>query len=361
LTVHGLPSAPTELPTLFDFDMGEWKAALQAHGEPAYRATQIWKSIYKNFCVSPQEMTDLPKNLREWLQLSFRPTPLTYLQRLTSADGTTWKYLYQLPDGALLETVRMAYAERETACLSTQSGCGMGCVFCATGKLGLLRSLSAGEIIAQGMEMARMLMQEGNALTNIVMMGMGEPFVNYDATWKAIQRWIDPTGFNFGARRITISTVGIVPGILQFASEHSQVNLAVSLHAANDALRDQLLPINRKYPLRELMSAIGEYMATTRRRVSLEWAFIDGVNDTDKDAEELAALCHSIPNPLFHVNLILLNPIDGFSGKPSRTARQQAFQQILEKRHIACTIRLRRGLDIMAGCGQLAAHASGNS
>jgi 23S rRNA (adenine2503-C2)-methyltransferase len=195
-------------------------------------------------------------------------------------------------------------------------------------------------------------------LTNIVLMGMGEPFANYDATLTAIRRWTDTSGFNFGARRITLSTVGIVPGIVHFATEHSQVNLAVSLHAANDSLRDRLIPVNRTYPLQSLFSACEEYIETTHRRISIEWALMYGINDAERDAKELTALLHSIRRPLFHVNLILLNPIDSFSGQASSPEQILAFQKVVEKSGIACTVRLRRGLDILAGCGQLAARES---
>jgi 23S rRNA (adenine2503-C2)-methyltransferase len=351
-----IDSMPPANATIYDLDSEGWKKFVSDCGEPAYRARQIWHNLYRQLAPSAEAMSGLPALLREKIVHRFPNAPLAMVRRLDSADGSTWKYLYRLADDARIEAVRMSYRKRETACLSTQAGCGMGCLFCATGNLGLTRSLSAGEIIAQGIGLARSMREEGATLSNIVLMGMGEPFANYEATLQAIRRWMDPDGFAFGARRITVSTVGIVPGIRRFAGERLQVNLAVSLHAANDSLRNQLVPANRAYPLRELMSACADYIGRTNRRISIEWALMEGRNDSNRDAEELAALLFSVPAPLFHVNLIPLNAIAEFTGQPSADERVRQFQQIIERRGIACTVRLRRGLDILAGCGQLAAH-----
>jgi 23S rRNA (adenine2503-C2)-methyltransferase len=227
----------------------------------------------------------------------------------------------------------------------------MGCVFCATGQMGFKRNLSSGEIIEQVIYYARELARENKVVTNIVIMGMGEPFHNYEAVMSAIDRLNDPRGLNLGARRFTISTVGVVPMIRQFATEKRQVNLAISLHAANDTLRSKLLPINRRYPLQDLMQACRDYVSMTNRRLSFEWALIQGVNDSPTDARELASLVKGL---LCHVNIIPLNPTTEYDGKPTTRENAEVFKNILESSGVPCTIRLRRGIDIRAGCGQLA-------
>ncbi len=248
----------------------------------------------------------------------------------------------------------MRYERRKTLCISTQVGCAMGCVFCATGQMGFSRNLTAGEIIEQVIYYSRVLKAEGEKLTNIVIMGMGEPFHNYDNTMKAIDILNHPAGFNFGERRFTISTVGLVPKIRQFASERRQINLAISLHAADDDLRTKIIPINRKYPLPELIKSCREYFNLTHRRLTFEWALIQNVNDSPEQANRLAELIHGLP---CHVNLILLNPTRKYGGKASTQPRAQTFATILARKNIPCTIRLRRGIDIQAGCGQLATRA----
>jgi len=251
----------------------------------------------------------------------------------------------------------MRYAKRRTLCISTQAGCAMGCVFCATGQMGFKRQLTSGEIIEQVIFYARQLAMSQEQVTNIVVMGMGEPFHNYDATMSAIKRLNDPKGYNLGARRFTISTVGLVPGIRRFTSEHSQINLAISLHAADDVLRSKLLPINKKYPIQELISACLEYVQITHRRLSFEWALIQGVNDSEEQAQLLAKLLILFRiggSILCHVNVIPLNPTHKYSGQASTHERAHAFKDSLERSGIPCTIRLRRGIEIQAGCGQLA-------
>lgn len=227
----------------------------------------------------------------------------------------------------------------------------MGCVFCATGQMGFRRNLSAGEIVEQVLVYARELSEAGDQLTNIVIMGMGEPFHNYEQTMQAINRLNDPEGFNFGQRRITVSTVGLVPMILRFARENQQVNLAVSLHAADDELRSSMLPINRKYPLSVLIPTCREYVQITHRRITFEWALIRDVNDTPEQARKLVKLIRGLH---CHVNVIPLNPTTGFTGEATTHANAVAFQTILQEAGIPCTIRVRRGIDIQAGCGQLA-------
>jgi 23S rRNA (adenine2503-C2)-methyltransferase len=245
----------------------------------------------------------------------------------------------------------MRYSERRTLCISTQVGCAMGCVFCATGQMGFKRHLSSGEIVEQVLFFARQLKSQGERVTNVVVMGMGEPFHNYNNTLAAVDRLNDPEGFNLGARHFTISTVGIVPQILRFAREKRQVNLAISLHAANDEARAALLPVNRKYPLEMVLDACREYVDKTHRRITFEWALIRGVNDTPQVAAELA---HHLKGLLCHVNVIPLNPTKKYPGQATTRERAEAFKSVLEEKGIPCTIRIRRGIDIQAGCGQLA-------
>jgi 23S rRNA (adenine2503-C2)-methyltransferase len=260
-----------------------------------------------------------------------------------------------------VECVLMCYARRRTLCISTQAGCAMGCVFCATGQMGFRRNLSSGEIIEQVLYYARQLQMIGEHVTNIVIMGMGEPFHNYDASMAAIDRLENAEGFGFGARRFTISTVGLVPAIRRFTAERRQVNLAISLHAAEDNLRSSLLPINRRYPLDDLFAACIDYVNTTHRRLSFEWALIKGVNDSLEQAEKLASRLQVFRvngATLCHVNIIPLNPTRAYAGNATPQIQAAAFQNVLVKNNITCTIRIRRGIDIQAGCGQLATQAS---
>jgi 23S rRNA (adenine2503-C2)-methyltransferase len=296
--------------------------------------------------------------LRQKLDAAFNFRDLAPAAEAESSDGQTRKRLFRLPDGHAIETVMMGYARRRTLCISTQAGCAMGCVFCATGQMGFRRHLSAGEIVAQVLWFARELRaaprparSNGDRLTNIVVMGMGEPFHNYDATMQAVDVLNDPEGFNFGARRITLSTVGLVPMIERFAEERRQVNLAVSLHAATDALRTELLPINKRYPLNVLFAAVRKYYETSRRRVTFEWALIQGKNDSPEQARALARLAAGLP---CHVNVIPLNPTRSYAGQATTRERAAAFKAALESHGLPCTIRVRRGIDINAGCGQLA-------
>ncbi len=288
--------------------------------------------------------------LRERLAETFSFTPLTPQKSLTSKDGLTCKTLFHLTDGQPVEAVWMQYEKRNTLCLSTQAGCAIGCVFCATGQMGFRRHLSSGEIVAQALYYLQALQSQGQAVTNIVLMGMGEPFHNYQNTMAALDRLNDPEGLNFGARRLTVSTVGLIPGIRRFTAEKRQVNLAISLHAAEDDLRAALIPIARKYPLAELLEACREYVAATGRRITFEWALIRDVNDSPQQARLLAQRLKGL---LCHVNLIPLNPTAHYAGQPSTTARAATFRDILQQSGIPCSIRLRRGIEIRAGCGQL--------
>ncbi|MGQ9834071.1 MAG: 23S rRNA (adenine(2503)-C(2))-methyltransferase RlmN [Candidatus Villigracilaceae bacterium] len=342
-------------PLVYDFDRPDLLALLKDWGEPDYRVRQVWQGLYCQFWQSPDEFVNLPAALRARLGQEVRFEALQPLKALTSSDGQTVKTLFRLHDGHAIEAVLMRYERRQTLCISTQAGCAMGCVFCATGQMGFKRHLSAGEIIAQVLYYARLLQAEGKNVTNIVLMGMGEPFHNYDNTMKAIDRLNDSDGYNFGARRFTISTVGLVPLIRRFASEKRQVNLAVSLHAADDILRSSIMPINKTYPVDEVLAACRDYVRQTGRRITFEWALIHNVNDTPEQARLLAKKLKGL---LCHVNAIPLNPTTGYAGQPTSRARAAEFKTILEQAGIPCTIRMRRGIDIQAGCGQLASASS---
>jgi 23S rRNA (adenine2503-C2)-methyltransferase len=351
---------------IYDLSSPELTSLLAEWGEPAYRARQIWLGLYHNFWNSFEEFTNLPAALLQKLDESLEFKILVPTTTRQSSDSETVKTLFKLHDGNAVETVLMKYdtssllgqahrdgsrQRRRTLCISTQVGCAMGCVFCATGQMGFKRHLSSGEIIAQVMYFARLLHDQSEVITNVVVMGMGEPFHNYDNTMTAIDRLNDPDGYNFGARRITISTVGMVPSIRRFAAEKRQVNLAISLHAAEDTLRTSMLPINKRYPVDEVLEACRDYVAVTGRRITFEWALVDGVNDTPEQASLLASKLKGL---LCHVNAIPLNPTEGYSGKATTWQHAKDFKEILTRFGIPCTIRLRRGMDIQAGCGQLA-------
>ncbi|GAB4416015.1 MAG: 23S rRNA (adenine(2503)-C(2))-methyltransferase RlmN [Anaerolineae bacterium] len=341
------------LPLIFDLSLDALTATLAEWGYPAYRARQVWEWVYQHKVDDFAAMTTLPQALREQLAGAFRLSGLSLVAEQRSSDGQTVKRLWQLPDGQMIESVLMAYDDdRRTACISTQAGCAMGCVFCATGQMGFARHLTAGEIVEQAVQFARVLEAEGERLSNVVLMGMGEPLHNYDATLEAIRRLNDPHGLNIGQRHITLSTVGLVPEILRFADEGLQVGLAISLHAATDEERSRLLPINRRWPLADLLEAVRAYIQRTGRRVTFEWALIAGENDTVEQAEALGRLLQGLK---CHVNLIPLNPTGGYGGRPSDPQRVATFQAVLRAYHIGSTVRVRRGIDIQAGCGQLKA------
>ncbi len=341
----------TTKPLIFDQSFAELEDYFKGLGQPGYRALQLWEGLYQALVTSPAEISNLPQDLREQLSDDFQFSAFEQKTELFSQDGSTRKYLLEADDGALIEVVLMRYERRRTACISTQVGCGMGCVFCATGQMGLTRHLSRGEIIEQVLMIERELAKADDRLTNVVVMGMGEPFHNYEETLAAIEILNDARGFNFGARRFTISTVGLIPMIERFIEEDLQVNLAISLHAATQKLRDQLLPINARYPLDELMHTCRRYVQKTGRRITFEWALIQGVNDTPEQARALADL---VANINCHVNLIPLNPTDGYSGDRTDPMVVEQFLAILEERGVSATVRVRRGIDIQAGCGQLA-------
>ena len=354
-----------DLPTLVNL-LSEW-------GEPAYRGKQIWQGLYQHLYNSSEQFTALPKSLREKLSENFSFSNFRIKTYIDSSDGFTRKTLFELPDGNLIEAVLMRYGDpadnpqiaapaphsenfrgaknRRTLCISTQAGCAMGCVFCATGQMGFKRHLTSGEIVSQVLYYARMLKDVNESVTNIVLMGMGEPFHNYDNTMSAIDRLNDKDGYNFGARRFTISTVGLVPQIRRFADEKRQVNLAISLHAVDDEERLAIMPVNRRYRIDEVLEACKYYIERTGRRVTFEWALIRGINDMPEVANKLA---RKLKGLMCHVNAIPLNPTAGFNGEATDRQRANLFKETLEQAGIPCTIRMRRGIDIQAGGGQLA-------
>ncbi|MCE2818374.1 MAG: 23S rRNA (adenine(2503)-C(2))-methyltransferase RlmN [Ilumatobacteraceae bacterium] len=320
-------------------------------GEPRYRLDQLWSGLYTQF-QHPADITTLPAALRTRISNEL-PESLIEVTRSTSKDGDTVKFLWNLLEGNHpIETVLMYYEDRATVCVSTQAGCAMACGFCATGQAGFNRHLTTGEIVEQVVRAAREAALHSRRVDNIVFMGMGEPLANEASMWASIERIHGDIGIS--ARHITVSTVGIVPGIKTLTSRPLPVNLAVSLHAARNSLRDELVPINQRYPLEMLMQTCRDYLYEKRRRVSFEWAMISTVNDTDRDAHELADLCLQL-SPAAHVNLIPLNPTPGWPTIGSSPARVEAFQRLLRSLGVNATIRQNRGTEIDAACGQLAA------
>lgn len=367
--------------SLYDLSHEQLANQLTTWGEPAFRAKQIWRWLYQRNVGSIDEMTDLSKSLRAKLSETYGLGRLTPVANQVSSDGWTRKWLFRLPDGREIETVLMEYeGARRTACISSQAGCAMNCSFCATGQMGFLRNLTASEIVEQVLWVNRQLRIENEKLktgtpnaqpstlnpqlTNVVLMGMGEPFANYNPVMTAIARMTeaeDVGGIGLGARKVTVSTVGLVQGIRKFADEGGQVNLAVSLHAGTDELRNKLVPINERYPLEMLTEAIRDYINSTNRRVSFEWALIEGVNDTVEQAHALVDVVRQTYDPrrerrhMLHVNMIPLNPTAGYAGLASQRDRIARFCAVLDAANVPNTVRVRRGIDIAAGCGQLKA------
>jgi 23S rRNA (adenine2503-C2)-methyltransferase len=332
------------MPAPYDLTRDDVAALLD--GEPPYRARQVWEGLHVRV-QRPEEMTELPAVLRAALAEALPPA-LREVSRRTADAGRTTKWLWALGDDARVETVLMHYRDRVTVCVSTQAGCAMACRFCATGQAGFQRHLTQGEIVEQVAVAVREA--RPRRLSNVVFMGMGEPLANYDRVWGAVTRLHGDMGLS--ARHLTLSTVGLVPGIRRLATETLPVKLAVSLHAANDALRDELVPINRRYPLQELAAACAEYVAASGRRLSVEWALIDAINDRGTDAAELAEFARPLGA---HVNLIPLNPTPGYPVIGSPPERVRRFRDQLVAFGVNATIRATRGADIDAACGQLAA------
>jgi 23S rRNA (adenine2503-C2)-methyltransferase len=363
MTLPSLPLLPTSarparaaLPRgqrprgLYDLTLPQLEARLVERGFPRYRARQVWGWTYRQLVADYEAMRNVPADVRQTLADTLPLSLLTPVRTLTADDGETIKTLFSTGDGQLLETVLMLYPDRATVCVSCQVGCAVGCAFCATGLMGLTRNLSTGEMVAQVVDAAREARQRGRTLTNIVMMGMGEPLQNYAETMRFIEIVNDQDGLGIGARRITVSTSGVVPRIEALAGEPYQVNLAVSLHAPNDALRSRLVPINDRYPIAVLLEAVDRYIAKTGRRVSFEYALMRGINDSDEIATELAAL---LRGRLCHVNIIPLNPVDVLPYERPDAAGIERFAGILQAAGIPTTVRYSRGLDIDAACGQL--------
>lgn len=338
--------SPVRPPSRYDLDRSDLAVLLE--GEPRYRADQVWTGLYGDLS-EPAGMTNVPKAVRARLDEA-APAALAPVAESVSHDGETVKWLWELGDGSRVETVLMQYPDRSTVCVSSQAGCAMACGFCATGQAGFDRNLTTGEIVEQVVRASRRARDAGRRVSNVVFMGMGEPFANYEHTWSATRRIHDALGLS--ARHITLSTVGVIPGIRRLAGETLPVNLAVSLHAADDDLRDELVPINRRYPLAALAAACGEYLAAKHRRLSFEWALIDGVNDDRGQAAKLGAYARPLRA---HVNLIPLNPTPGYPTQGTSPERVRAFRDHLVESGVNATIRRNRGTDIDAACGQLRA------
>jgi 23S rRNA (adenine2503-C2)-methyltransferase len=316
-------------------------------------AARLWAYVYIEGVDHLALMPELPARFRAMAGERLVFTHLPVATETHSADGFTRKYLLTLPDERRIETVLMRYTGRVTACISTQAGCAMGCVFCATGQMGFARHLAAGEIVAQALHVDRMLRAggAGERLRNIVLMGMGEPLHNYDNVMAATEILCDSAGLSIGTKQLTLSTVGVVPGILRLADEGRPINLAVSLHGATQAERAALVPVAKKWPLDELMDACRHFIAKQQRRIFYEWTLIEGKNDTPEQAHAVGRL---LQGQLAQVNLIPLNPTAGYGGVPTGQEAARRFQEVLREYGLPSTIRQRRGIDIAAGCGQLA-------
>lgn len=334
---------------LLDLSWDELSAVLAGWGEPPFRTRQVWEWVWRHLETDFTRMTSLPQGLRDRLGAEFRIGVPRALASQTDGEGTE-KVLLELEDGQGVEAVLIREEDRRTVCMSTQVGCPVGCPFCATGLSGFARDLKAGEIAAQVLHFARELRASGDRVTHVVVMGMGEPLLNYDATVKAIRNLNESSGFALGARRFTISTVGVVPGILRLAEEGLQLNLAISLHAPDDALRHKLVPLAARWPIGEVLAAADRYAEATGRRVSYEYVLLAGVNDELGHAQALARL---LRGRLAHVNLIPFNPAPGLPYKRPTDPRVDAFRRALLELGVDATVRRSRGVGIGAACGQL--------
>ena len=351
---------------LADLELAERRQAVAELGEREFRADQLSRHYFGRYTDSPEDMTDLPAAVRSALASELLPTLLTSERELACDNGATRKMLWRLHDGALVESVLMKYPDRVTMCVSSQAGCGMGCPFCATGQAGLTRNLSTAEIVAQVVAGERALRPAASRVTgktpaasrvsNVVFMGMGEPLANYRSVVAAVRRLTDPVpgGLGISQRSVTVSTVGLVPAIKRLTAEGLSVRLAVSLHAPDDKARDELVPVNRRWKIAEVLSAAWDYAAATGRRVSIEYALIRDVNDQPWRADLLGSL---LAGHLVHVNLIPLNPTPGSKWTASRPGVQEEFVRRVAAHGVAVTVRDTRGREIDGACGQLAARA----
>ncbi len=341
-------------PAITDIDepaLGLW---LRERGQPGYRAKQIRRQIARGTATDWDGITDLPVVLRDALARAFRWSSVEPVHEIESADNETRKVLLRLHDGHHIESVLMPHhGARNSVCFSTQAGCPMACAFCATGEMGLIRNLTVGEIVDQIRHWQRELIARGERVSHVVAMGMGEPLANLDATVAAVRMLIDPQLFGISPRRVTISTVGVVPAMDELAALDLPMNLAVSLHAPNDEIRSQIVPLNKRWKIDEVLAASSRYVTRTRRRVTFEYVLLSGVNDAEAHAQELAARIEALgPTGDYHVNLIPVNPGPGGFKRPPAD-RMERFAEVLQDRGIAATLRISKGQDIAAGCGQL--------
>jgi 23S rRNA (adenine2503-C2)-methyltransferase len=345
------------MPTVYDLSLDQLTDRLAAWGEPAFRAKQVWRQLWKR-AATYDDMTDVGSALRARL-IEELPLGVEALDERTADRGATRKALLRIGGEHVIEAVLMGYPDRVTVCVSSQSGCAMGCTFCATGQMGLRNNLTAGEIAAQVVwarrEAGRLPPTTPQRLGNVVFMGMGEPLANERHVFAAIERLTDPAACGMGARHITVSTVGLVPGIRRLTVAHPQVGLAVSFHAATDELRSTLVPPNDRYPLAVLEGAMAAWRDATHRRPSIEWAMIDHVNDTEDQADALAPIARRLGA---HVNLIPLNPTPGYPVVGSSPGRIRRFFDVLRRSKVNVTVRDTRGRTIDAACGQLALAAT---
>src|SRR5712692_7374734 len=339
----------TERPPILSTSATELEAWLSSHDAPPYRRKQVWAWMARG-AASFDEMRDIPRPLRSELAGAFRLTSLRPVAVSQADGGLTTKTLYELDGGHSVEAVVMRYADRSTLCISSQAGCPIGCPFCATGKFPFGRNLKAHEIVEQAVEAVRILAAEGRRLSHVVFMGMGEPMANYQAVIESVRRLSDPELLGISPRRIVVSTSGLIPRIAQLAEEKLAVTLAISLHAARDDLRDVLVPINRKYPVADLVTAAQAYADKSGRRVSYEWVLLAGVNDTERDAKELGRL---LRGKLAHVNLIPFNPVEDTPYRAPERAAVRRFKELVEAQGLTVTVRDTRGRDADAACGQL--------
>ncbi|MDN8625453.1 23S rRNA (adenine2503-C2)-methyltransferase [Corynebacterium mucifaciens] len=340
-----------------DLSKDERIEALQELGLPKFRADQIARHYYGKFEADPLTMTDLPEAQRQAVKDALFPTLLTPVRTVETDEGDTTKTLWRLHDGILLESVLMRYPGRATLCISSQAGCGMACPFCATGQGGLDRNLSTAEIVDQVRAAAAMMQAEGSRLSNIVFMGMGEPLANYKRVVSAVRQITQPApdGFGISQRNVTVSTVGLAPQIRMLADEGLSCTLAVSLHTPDDELRDELVPMNNRFAVAEVLDAARYYADQTGRRVSIEYALIRDMNDQDFRADMLGKKLHAALGSRVHVNVIPLNPTPGSKWDASPRARQDEFVRRVAAQGVPCTVRDTKGQEIAAACGQLAA------